>query len=153
MYIEPNPTFEEIEEEIRVSDMVEEAMNEAENSIIQINYTGTLIHKWFSEDSLTQKIVNYAYKLGGMDFVYVLECENWSYRLNSRGDNGHAHWICQMNDRYHKDIPSDYTTNRVVAVEYCYKKWKSWVAFYWPSRIIKGKKCYNYVSDRFTIIE
>jgi hypothetical protein len=45
LYIEPNPTFEEIEEEIRVSEMVEEAITEAENSIIQINYTGTLIHK------------------------------------------------------------------------------------------------------------
>lgn len=151
MYIEPNPTFEEIEEEIRVIEKVNEAMNEAENNIIQINYTGTLIHKWFSEDSLTQKIVNYAYKLGGMDFVYVLECENWSYRLNSRGDNGHAHWICQINDRFHKDIPSDFTTNWVVAVEYCYKKWKQWVAFYWPSRIIKGQKCYNYVKDRFIL--
>jgi hypothetical protein len=45
LYIEPNPTFEEIEEEIRVSEMVDQAMNEAENNIIQINYTGTLIHK------------------------------------------------------------------------------------------------------------
>lgn len=96
-----------------------------------------------------QNIVNYAYKLGGMDFVYVLECENGSYRLDSVGDHGHAHWLCQMNDRYHKDIPADYTTNRVRAVEYCYSKWKQWVAFYWPSRIVKGQKCYNYVKSRF----
>jgi hypothetical protein len=33
LYIEPNPTFEEIEEEIRVSEMVEEAMNEAEKEV------------------------------------------------------------------------------------------------------------------------
>jgi hypothetical protein len=45
LYIEPNPTFEEIEEEIRVSETVEKAMNEAENNLIKLNYTGTLIHK------------------------------------------------------------------------------------------------------------
>lgn len=96
-----------------------------------------------------QNIVNYAYKLGGMDFVYVLECENGSYRLDSVGDHGHAHWLCQMNDRYHKDIPADYTTNRVRAVEYCYSKWKGWTKFYWPSRRIKGQTCSNYVKSRF----
>lgn len=146
MYIEPNPTFEEIEEEIRVSEMIEEAMNEAENRA-----TKKITHKWFPSDSYVQDIVNYAYQLGWMDFVYVLECENWSYRLDSKGDGGHAHWLCQMNDRYHKDIPSDYTTNWKVAVEYCYSKWKNGTAFYWPSRIIKGKKCYQYVSDRFIL--
>jgi hypothetical protein len=31
LYIEPNPTFEEIEEEIRVIEKVNEAMDEAEN--------------------------------------------------------------------------------------------------------------------------
>ena len=83
----------------------------------------------------------------------MLECENGTYRLDSIGDNGHAHGLCQMNDRFHKDIPTEYSTNWVVAVEYCYQKWKQHVAFYWPSRIIKGKKCYEYVKDRFTFIE
>lgn len=96
-----------------------------------------------------QNIINYAYKLGGMDFVYVLECENGSYRLDSVGDHGHAHGLCQMNDRYHKDIPADYTTNRKVAVEYCYQKRKGWTKFYWPSRRIKGQTCSNYVKSRF----
>jgi len=131
--------------------MVESAMNEAEDNIIKLNYTGTLIHKGYPADSQAQKIVQYAYKLGGMDFVYVLECENWTYDLKRVGDHGHARSICQVNDRFHKDIPSDFTTNWVVAVEYCYKKWKQWVAFYWPSRIIKGKKCYQYVADRFIL--
>ena len=54
----------------------------------------------------------------------VLECENGSYRLDSVGDSGHAHGLCQMTDRYHKAIPADYTTHRVVAVEYCYQKRK-----------------------------
>lgn len=110
---------------------------------------GKLRHTWFPVGSNVQNIINYAYKLGGMDFVYVLECENWSYRLDSVGDSWHAHWLCQMNDRYHKDIPSDYTTNWVVAVEYCYQKWKGGTKFYWPSRKIKGQTCSNYVKNRF----
>jgi hypothetical protein len=84
-----------------------------------------------------------------MEFVYVLECENGSYRLDSVGDSGHAHGLCQMNDRYHKDIPEDYTTNRVVAVEYCYQKRSTHTVFYWPDRMIKGMKCKDYVKDRF----
>jgi hypothetical protein len=63
LYIEPNPTFEGIEEEIRVSEMVDQAMNEAEDNIIKLNYTGTLIHKGYPADSQAQKIVSYAYKL------------------------------------------------------------------------------------------
>ena len=79
----------------------------------------------------------------------VLECENGSYQLDSVWDHGHARGLCQMNDRWHKDIPADYTTNRVVAVEYCYRKWKNGTKFYWPSRIIKGQRCSNYVKNRF----
>ena len=83
-----------------------------------------ITHKGFAADSNVQNIVRYAYQLGWYDFVAVLECENWSYDLNARGDNWHSRSLCQVNDRYHKDIPSDFTTNRVVAVEYCYSKRK-----------------------------
>ena len=112
-----------------------------------------LRHTWFPADSNVQNIVNYAYKLWGMDFVYVLECENGSYRLDSVGDHWHAHGLCQMNDRYHKDIPADYTTNRVVAVEYCYKKWSTWTRYYWPDRKIKWVKCSEYVKNRFIFVD
>ena len=110
---------------------------------------GQITHKGFPADSNVQNIVRYAYKLWWYDFVAVLECENGSYRLDAVGDHGHAFWLCQMNDRFHKDIPSDYTTNWVVAVEYCYSKWKSWTRFYGPSRIVKGQRCSNYVKNRF----
>ena len=133
---------------------VDTALQQAEDNIIRLNFTWTLVHKWYPADSQVQKIVWYAYKLGGMDFVYVLECENGTYRLNSKWDNGHAWGICQINDRYHKNIPSDYTTNWVVAVEYCYKKWKAWTPFYWPSRVSKATKwmrCSDYVKDRFIL--
>lgn len=102
-----------------------------------------------------QDIVTYAYRLGGYDFMAVLECENGTYDLTRKGDNWHAHGLCQINDLYHKDIPADYETNWVVAVEYCYQKRKAGVPFYGPTRPVKGtnKKCYEYVKDRFTYLE
>ena len=150
MYIEPNPTEEEVEEQIKVIEKVNEAINEADKSLIQLNYTGTLVHKWFKADDPKQKMVAYAYKLWWMDFVKLIECENWQRRIDRkvRDRKGYAYWLCQINEWYHK-IPEEYLTNWVVAVEYCYKKWKQWTPFYWPSRIVKWKKCANYVSDRF----
>lgn len=90
MYLEPNPTEEEVEEQIRVMEMVNSAMEEAEKQVqesnIQVNYTGTLIHKGFKEDDEKQKMVAYAYKLGGLDFVKVIECENGNWNINAVGD-------------------------------------------------------------------
>jgi hypothetical protein len=108
-----------------------------------------ITHKGFPADSNVQNIVRYAYKLWWYDFVAVLECENGSYDLNARGDNWHSRSLCQVNDRYHKDIPSDFTTNRVVAVEYCYQKRSTHTVFYWPNRKIKWVKCKDYVKSRF----
>lgn len=125
----------------------------SENDISDKDFQGgRIVHNWYSHDSIVQKIVNYAWKLWGWDFVAVLECEA-SYGLNQLWDNWHAHGICQVNDLYHKDIPAEYTTNWVVAVEYCYQKRSSWTKFYWPSRKIKWMKCSDYVKDRFTYIE
>lgn len=130
--------------------MVNEAISEADKNVIQLNYTGTLVHKWLKADDPKQKMVAYAYKLWWMDFVKLIECENWNRNIKAIGDSGKAYWLCQMNVNYHK-LPADYKTNRVVQVEYCYKKWKSWTKFYGPQRIIKWKKCANYVSDRFIL--
>ena len=125
----------------------------SENDISDKDFQGgRIVHNWYSHDSIVQNIVNYAWKLWGWDFVAVLECEA-SYGLNQLWDNWHAHGICQVNDLYHKDIPAEYTTNWVVAVEYCYQKRSSWTKFYWPSRKIKWVRCSEYVKDRFTYIE
>ena len=83
----------------------------------------------------------------------VLECENGRYDLKAVADGGKSSGLCMMHKGYHKDIPADYNTNRVVAVEYCYQKWSTHTVFYWPQRLIKGQKCYDYVRDRFTITE
>ena len=96
-------------------------------------------------------MVQYAYKLWGMDFVTMIECENWNWSIKAIGDGGHAFWLCQMNDLYHKDFPADYKEVWQVQVEYCYKKWSTGTKFYWPSRKIKGQTCSRYVLDRFEI--
>lgn len=126
----------------------------SENDISDKDFQGgRIVHNWYSHDSIVQNIVNYAWKLWGWDFVAVLECENWQYKLDAVWDWGHAYSLCQVNDRYHKDIPSEFTTNWVVAVEYCYQKRKGWTVFYWPSRKIKWVRCSEYVKDRFTYVE
>lgn len=83
----------------------------------------------------------------------MLECENGRYDLKATADSGKSSGLCMMHKGYHNDIPADYNTNRVVAVEYCYQKRKSWTKYYGPWRIIKWQKCYDYVRDRFTFIE
>lgn len=133
--------------------MVEEAMQQAEDMTapIQINFTGTLHHNGFKSDDLKQKMVAYAYKLWGLDFVKLIECENGNWSIDAVGDNGKAFWLCQMNINYHK-LPADYKKNRVVQVEFCYKKWKEWTPFYWPSRKMKNWQiCSEYVKNRFIL--
>ena len=123
-----------------------------DGSWLQLNYDGVLLHVWFSSDDYKQTLVQYAYKLWGMDFVYMIECENGNWDINAVWDSWHAFWLCQMNDRYHKNFPEDYKTNWIIQVEYCYEKWKWWTKFYWPSRWVKWQRCYNYVKNRFSLV-
>ena len=119
---------------------------------IKLNYDWVLLHVWFSTDDYKQTLVQYAYKLWGMDFVYMIECENGNWDIGAVWDSWHAFWLCQMNDRWHKNFPEDYKTNWIVQVEYCYEKWKWWTKFYWPSRWVKWQRCYNYVKNRFSLV-
>lgn len=109
-----------------------------------------IVHKWFKSDDDRQKMVQYAYKLGGIDFVTMIECENWQRKLDARWDGWKAYWLCQINTRYHS-LPEWYLDTWQVQVEYCYQKWSSGTKFYWPTRKIKGQTCSNYVLDRFIL--
>jgi len=151
--IEEQTSIKNQQEEIVVW-IVEPETNpwETENSEFKSNYHWKVVHEWRSKDSVVQSIVNYAYKLWWYNFVAVLECENWSYDIKARGDSWHAYWLCQMNDRYHK-IPKEYFDSWQVQVEYCFQKRKQWTKFYGPWRIIKWKKCSEYVKSRFTFTE
>ena len=145
------------EEKEEIMEMLNEVMEEADRIISEewsvekeAENTVSIVHKWFQRDDERQQMINYAYKLGGIDFVTMIECENWNWSLTAKWDGWHALWLCQMNDRWHK-VPEWYTTDWRVAVEYCYQKWSTHTKFYGPSRIIKWKKCANYVLDRFEI--
>lgn len=111
-----------------------------------------IIHKWYSEESVVQDYVNYAYSLGGGDFVKLIECENGRrdpYRVSKTND----HWICQLNYKYNKAfINSDDFQDVYKQLDYCYEKYKVNPKLrYWPNRKIKWQKCKDYVNDRFYI--
>jgi len=112
--------------------------------------TKKITHKWFSSWDIKQQYVNYAYKLWGMDLVLLMECENGTWNIDTRWDNGNAYWLCQMNKIYNY-IPEWYYDTRQIQVEYCAEKMRNWTPFYGPSRKIKWVKCYQYVKDRFYI--
>lgn len=107
-------------------------------------------HMWYDPNDPRQEIVQRAYELGWLDFVTLIECENGNRNPKAVWDNGKAFWLCQMNVNYHK-LPQEYYDDAYFQLDYCFAKRKTWTRFYWPSRIIKWKKCYNYVSDRFIL--
>ena len=109
-------------------------------------------HTWFSPSDERQTIVQYAYKLWGIDFVTMIECENGlrdPYRVSDTND----HWICQLHYPYNKEfIDSDSFKDVYSQLDYCYEKWKiNPKLWYWPNRKIKGQLCKDYVLDRFII--
>lgn len=142
---EKNPTENIVETAVSTDNEIEKIVLENH----ELNSTA-ITHKWFAENSYQQELIRYAYSIGWLDFVKLIECENGQWNYKARGDNGHAHGLCQMSDLYHK-IPKEYYSDAYFQIDYCFAKRKSWTRFYWPSRIIKWKKCYNYVSDRFIL--
>lgn len=112
--------------------------------------TQTIHHSGFSSEDRRQAAVQYAYDLGGIDFVLMLECENGNRNPEARWDHGHAWGLCQMNDRYH-NIPSGYYGNRQFQLDYCYQKWSTGTKFYWPQRKIKWQACKEFVRKRFIL--
>lgn len=111
-----------------------------------------IIHEGYSLEDPRQEYVQYAYKLGWIDFVTLLECENGRWDPN-RVSKTNDHWLCQLNYKYNKKfIDSEDFKDPYKQLEYCYEKWKiNPKLWYWPNRIIKGQKCSDYVLNRFTI--
>lgn len=163
---EKNPTGKKVETPVNTVDKSEikkikdtELTNTQVEQIVlekhELNSTG-ITHKWFAEDSYQQELIRYAYSIGWLDFVKLIECENGQRNPDRkvRDKAGYAYGLCQMNEAHHK-IPEEYWKdgkgNWHYQIDYCFAKWKEWTPFYWPSRIIKGQKCANYVSNRFII--
>lgn len=159
MYIEPNPTEEEIEEEIRVIEKVNEAMNEAENRA-----TKKITHKGFAKDSIVQQYVQYAYEIWWMDLVTILECENWlrdMYRQSSVIRNWkreESYWFCQIHRPSQPDIVdnplfrSDYKWQLDRCKEIRDRELNDWrIRFNAEKRKIKWVLCPKYVESRFIL--
>lgn len=112
-----------------------------------------ITHNWYSTDSVIQDYVEYAYEVWGIDFVKLIECENgrWDPKRVSKT---HDHWLCQLHYKYNKKfIDSSDFNDPYKQLDYCYEKYKVNPKLrYWPDRKIKGKKCADYVDDRFDIL-
>lgn len=129
------------------SDSLPEIQIEAE---VQVSpSTGRVLHSGFSPDDYRQEIVAEAYQLGGLDFLAILECENGLRDPKRVGDGGDAHWLCQLNTRRHKEPLSPERNDRRFQLSVCYQKRKAGTKFYWPQRLIWGKKCWEVVKERF----
>lgn len=86
-------------------------------------------HSGFRRDDPRQQIVQYAYQLGGLDLVTLMECENGTREITRRGDAGMSVGICQMHTGYHR-LPADYFTSRKKQVEVCNEKRRGGTKFY-----------------------
>lgn len=109
-----------------------------------LKYWENIFHKWFSESSIVQDYVDYAYKKGWIRFVIMLECENWLRDIKRIGDHWRAFWLCQNNDRF-RNVSQEFKDNRKVQIDTCYDLWKWWTRFYWPTR--KDKKTWVMCKD------
>lgn len=96
-------------------------------------------------------MVQKAFEVGGLELVILIECENGKRDPFAVWDSGHAYWLCQINDRYHK-IPDEYWKDWGYQIQLCNEKMKWWTKFYWPKRWVKGQRCKDYVLDRFTFV-
>jgi len=116
-------------------------------------YQEIIVHNWYASSSAIQNYVNYAYNVWGIDFVKLIECENGRWDPN-RVSKTHDHWLCQLNYKYNKNfINSTWFADPYKQLDYCYEKYKVNPKLrYWPDRKIKGKKCADYVDDRFDIV-
>ena len=112
----------------------------------------TIQHTWFTSWDNRQVIIQEAYKKWWLDFVTMIECENWNWDIKARWDSGKSIWLCQMNTRWHK-LPEEYYNSWRYQIDYCYQKWKWGTKFYWPDRKINWVKCKDLVRERFIINE
>ena len=115
--------------------------------------TGRIMHSGFSPDDPRQRMVAEAYDLWGLEFVSLIECENGLRNPKAIWDGGLSFGLCQLNIRRHGEPLEEERNDRTYQLSVCYRKWKWGTKFYWPQRLIWGRKCWEVVKKRFTITE
>ena len=115
--------------------------------------TQKIQHLGFAPDDYRQEIVAEAYNLWGLDFISMIECENGSRDPTARGDWGQSYGLCQLNTRRHKEPLSPERKDWRNQISICYSKCKAGTKFYWPQRLIWGKRCSEVAKKRFMVAE
>ena len=109
----------------------------------------TVLHSGFLPSDPRQEIVVEAYRLWGLDFISMIECENGSRDPTARGDWGKAYGLCQLNTRRHKEPLAPEWKDRTYQLSICYQKRRAGTKFYGPQRKIRGKRCWEIAKKRF----
>lgn len=115
--------------------------------------TGRIMHSGFSPDDPRQRMVAEAYDLWGLDFVSLIECENGLRNPKAVWDGGMSFWLCQLNIRRHWEPLEEEWNDRTYQLSICYQKRKWGTKFYWPQRLIWGKRCWKVAKKRFMVAE
>ena len=139
-----NLSFERVE-------IVEEVVEEMNSTEISDNWK-KLIKKDRDRSDWRQAYVNYAYQVGGMELVTLIECEN-----AQRDPHRKAYWnedswgLCMMHRAWHREVVDNplFRDDWKRQITQCNTKMKWWTKFYWPERMIEGMNCSTYVKDRF----
>lgn len=117
--------------------------------IFTIEEEPSIWHSGFLSGDYRQEIVQEAYQLGGLDFVSLIECENGLPNPKAVWDGGMSFWLCQLNIRRHGEPLEEERNNWRNQLSTCYSKRKWGTKFYWPQRLIGGRKCWEAVKKRF----
>lgn len=150
-----NPVEEYTAEEKEIIEKVERAMQEAENRA-----TKKIKHSGFSEDSIVQQYVQYAYEIWWMDLVTTIECENWTWNMYRQSDvirnwkREESYWFCQVHRPDHQEIVDNplFRSDWKRQLDRCAELLRGWTIFYGrDTRKIKGQPCPKYVESRFIL--
>jgi len=111
-------------------------------------------HKRRSTWDKRQEYVRYAYEVGWYNLVSLMECENAQRTLDRRWDHWAAYGLGQVQLYRFQQIDKErFLADYKYQIEQVWELRKGWVPFYWPSRKIKWRECYIYVSNRFIYSE
>ena len=107
-------------------------------------------HILWEKDDKRLKYVNYAYSLGWLKFIALLEAENGLWSIDRRSNIGYVrkwktyydYWFCQISEYYHPNIYNDpkFYTDWKWQIDKCYKLYKWGTKFYGINNIHKTKK-------------
>ena len=134
---------------------------EKSESGITVGNWKKIIKNEFQEWDERTKMVQYAYEVWGYDLVALIECENATWNPFRQSDvykdwvREPSFWLCMIHKGFHPEIVNDsrFWEDWKRQIDTCNRLYQGWTRFYGPWRMIKGKRCSDYVKDRFTILQ